>query len=199
MRFAVVAMMLVLAGCAPRELVVEKYRQYGRSVYPAVSVVVNDGYVPRSRTCVNYACSVHVDRTSAFLVQELRRSNLFERVYINDANAKYKIYISIERTNDAWQFTKLMFGGATMFLFPITFQSRYEVRAVVVDEGDSLADIRFDLDAEERIVLFVDLDDHKKQVMKAVIARFLKELENHDVFPGAPRNNGAWGELAGLN
>lgn len=187
MRSLIAVVMIVLTGCATQELVVHEYETSGRPFYPSISVLVNDGYVRTSSGCYSGAgCHTYVDATSKFTIDELRASGLFERVDTNNASARYKLFIHVDRKpreSEAVQFMKVMVSAGSLLVIPMVHKNHYVATFELVDGETLLA--RFDYDVpvdEEWNLLMPHLDVYKKGAMKSLVSGFLKDLEQHDVF-----------------
>ncbi len=161
------------------------YETLGKENYPAVSLIVNDGYVYSDTTCHQYGCTTYVDNTSLFALKALRKNDLFERVDINNAHAEYKILMKFSRQNsdsDGMAFAKLMLSAVTLFLFPVSYEYTYKSEFTIVHMDKVIGKYTYDRKSEEVSFLFKEPQSNKQNAVDSIISNLMHDVKENQTF-----------------
>ncbi len=161
------------------------YETLGKENYPAVSLIVNDGYVYSDTTCHQYGCTTYVDNTSLFALKALRKNDLFERVDINNAHAEYKILMKFSRQNsdsDGMAFAKLMLSAVTLFLFPVSHEYTYKSEFTIVHMDKVIGKYTYDRKSEEVSFLFKEPQSNKQNAVDSIISNLMHDVKENQTF-----------------
>jgi len=174
----------MLPGCAAKNTF-QMYETLGKENYPAVSLIVNDGYVYSDTTCHQYGCTTYVDNTSLFALKALRKNDLFERVDINNAHAEYKILMKFSRQNsdsDGMAFAKLMLSAVTLFLFPVSHEYTYKSEFTIVHMDKVIGKYTYDRKSEEVSFLFKEPQSNKQNAVDSIISNLMHDVKENQTF-----------------
>ena len=161
------------------------YETINKESYPAVSLIVNDGYVYSDTTCIQYSCNTYVDNTHLFALKSLRDKGTFERVDINNAHAEYKIIMSFARHNvdSEWlSFTKLMLSAGTLFLFPMPHEYTYKSEFTFMHLDKVIAKYAYDRKSEEISFLFKEPQSNKQNAVDSIISNLMHDVKENQTF-----------------
>ena len=174
----------MLSGCAATNTF-QMYENIGRENYPAVSLIVNDGYVYSETTCHQYGCTTYVDKTSMFALETFRNSNSFKRVDINNAHAEYKILMSFSKGHvgsEGWAFTKMMLGAVTLFLIPMPYEYTYKTEFTILHLDKVIGKYEYDRESEEISFLFKDPQSSKQNALESMISNLMYDMKENQTF-----------------
>ena len=175
----------LVTGCASNNLPIHQYDKSDAPVYPQISVIVNDGYVRSNTSCYQYGCYDYVDHITAFTMEELRDSKLFQNVVMNNALERYKVYVKVQRQtrgSKAAELAKIMFSSASLLTIPITYKYTYNAEFVVYDNSEVRETFIYSLDSDETVTLIKDPEDEKRKAVKSIVSHFLMDLQKTNTF-----------------
>jgi len=180
-----------LSGCAAKNTF-QMYEAVNNETYPAVSLIVNDGYVYSDTTCHQYSCFTYTDNSHLFALEELRGSGIFERVDINNAYAEYKIVMSFSRQNsdsEIVDFVKLMLMAGSLALIPIPHEYTYTSEFTVMHLDKVIGKYSYDRVSEEISFLFKEPQSNKQNAIKSIISNLMQDLKKDHVFNGSVQSS----------
>lgn len=177
--FALAAVFMTLTACQTvNPLKIYSYEKPAAQL-PVVSLVVNNGYVFRMRNCGEYSCSTYTDNTGQFMLDDLRKSGLYERVDWNSPRDALKLDVQLtsqKNENEAWAFTKFILSLGTLFLVPAQQDYKYDVTVDVILAGQKLATYHYQRLVVESTFLFRDAQQDKANVIESVVSELNRDI-----------------------
>lgn len=178
---------LTFSGCASKQVFdVVEYEKSSKPKYPAISFVLNDGYVYRDTSCSQYGCYTYRDNTDKFLEKELKNTQLFEGVEKNSPYTEYsldiKFYEKYKGSSDTPEFSKMLLSAATLFLVPTSSDKNAEFKVLVRKKNKVIQEYLYKANYEETRSLFVDNESMDKQLMAYFVSLLMSDLDKDDLF-----------------
>jgi hypothetical protein len=186
MKFLVLLIAVALTvGCASKQTFeLAEYNRDHEKIYPPISFTLNDGYVHTDHSCSQYACYTYRDNSDQFLIKELRKTSLFERVDINNAYSEYAFDVKFYDTykgSEASELSKLMLGAATLFLVPTVSGKKAVFSVSVRHKNKILKEYLYDLEYTEKKSIFVDPESGTKNSIAYFVSRLMSDLEKDKI------------------
>jgi hypothetical protein len=188
--FFIIATFVV--GCATPQQHKVFVSEYNSPMFSNVSVRVNDGYVRSdSGTTTGGIYYSYTDKAAKFFVDELRRSDLFETVEVNNAYIPLSINVNFQRNivgSEVWHYSKAMLHFATLMMFPIPLYYEYTAGIDVTYLGKKVNTYNYQRFSTQvdMVYLFRDVQASKQNAVISIVSEFTSDLAKVEL----PSNDG---------
>lgn len=170
----------LLSGCATVQAPVTEFDS--QAEYPAVGLVINDGYVHSEMVYTGYVATAVVDQTSRILRDELAATGVFASVQLNNLYAETMLSVSFSRTNTDGNIAKSVLAGGSLMIIPTTHKMKNVADIEVRVKAETIRVYHYEFLTNEMMFLGRDPYADEKQLGKALWSAFLADAQKDRLF-----------------
>lgn len=171
---------ILLPGCATVKPPVVSFDANVK--YPAIGLVINDGYVYSHMEYTGYAAVNIVDRTSMVLRDELVSTGVFAGVQLNNPYQEVLLNLSFAKKALDENLAKAVFQGGTLFLIPTTNKYATTATVEVRVRAETVRTYTYKFDSNEMLFLGKDAYQGQHDLGRALWSSFLADAQNDRLF-----------------
>lgn len=171
---------LFFSGCATVKPPVVSFDATAK--YPAIGLVINDGYVHSHMEYAGYVAVNIVDQTSMVLRDELVGTGVFSAVQLNNPYQEILLDLSFVKKATDDNLAKAVFQGGTLFLVPTTNKYATTAKVEVRVRAETIRTYTYAFNSNEMVFLGKDAYQGEHDLGKALWSAFLAEAQKDRLF-----------------
>lgn len=171
---------LLLPGCATVKPPVVSFDATAK--YPAIGLVINDGYVHSHMEYAGYTAVNIVDQTSMVLRDELVSTGVFGAVQLNNPYQEILLNLSFVKKATDENIAKAVFQGGTLFLVPTTNKYATTAKVEVRVRAETIRTYTYTFNSNEMVFLGKNAYQGEHDLGKALWSAFLADAQKDRLF-----------------
>lgn len=184
MKFYLLLFLSLISGCAT---VVDFQKEEVNSeiTYPPISILVNDGNIKYTTSCMEFGCYTFSKKDSYYILRSLNRANKFQNVAEGHGPYEYRVNIEFTRSqkdSGGVLLSKILIGAVTLFLIPIPSDADFVANFEVLKGKEKIASYRYLEEKQELIWILQSPNRNMDAAAGYFISKFIKDLEKEKIF-----------------
>lgn len=183
-------LLIFVSGCASKQsLELAHYETANASQYPAISFILNNGYlahgVPCYHSTAQHPCYPYIDNKPQILRSILEDTEMFEGVGINDTSSEFVFDIKFREQiegKESFNFSRLMLGALSALLIPTVNDKKSSFSVAIKYKNKVIKDYVYQGEYTQTLSLFINPDSYKKNVMEYFVSLLIRDIQDDDVF-----------------
>lgn len=166
--------LLIITGCStPNTYRAAKFTTSNQSIYPPVSLSVNDGAYD----------GIRARYISKSIINSFRKSGLFERVDIYNPHNQYYIDIKITEhsVSEVKNFANMIAGAATLFVVPLPQDRKFTMNTFIRSKNKLIKKYSHTISGREQVSLYESPEKIISRGTDALTSYLFSDLEKDKI------------------
>ncbi len=181
-----IILLLSILGCAAQQpFELSEYDKSQSRIYPAISILLNDGKINSESNCTNSTCYYYRNNDDKFVLTALRGSTLFERVDINNPYSEVSFDITFSDNfagSEKAEYAKLLLYAGTLGVVPTTSAKSSSFEVTIIKKDKVIKKYQYEASYTETNSILIDPQSGSENVVRYFTSLLLSDIEKDRLF-----------------